>query len=421
MPPGGVRVEKSDVIVVGGGLAGLCCARALHAAGVECLILEADDDVGGRVRTDRVEGFQLDRGFQVFLSAYPEARRVLDYDALDLRSFVPGALVRFGGRFHRVTDPWRRPLQSVRTLFSPIGSFTDKLRVARLRRRVCASSLEELESRPETTTLRSLQTAGFSEAMIERFFRVFLGGIFLEPDLATSSRMFDFVFRMFSQGSACVPAAGMGAIPAQLAAALPAETLHLQTRVDSISGNRVQLEKGETVHARAIVVATPGPEAARLLPGVEPPASCPVQCLYFASPSPPLDEPILVLDGENAGPINNLCVMSAVAPTYAPDGRALLSVSVLGSSDAANVEAGVRQQLQDWFGGVDWELLRHETIRHALPAQVPGARALPSHPRVQSGLYLCGDHLGNASIQGDMVAGRRAAEALIEDLAGGQA
>ncbi|UCE04144.1 MAG: FAD-dependent oxidoreductase [Candidatus Latescibacterota bacterium] len=412
-------MEKNDVVIVGGGLAGLCCARALHAAGVECLVLEADDDVGGRVRTDHVEGFQLDRGFQVFLAAYPEARRVLDYDALDLRAFAPGALVRFGGRFHRVTDPWRRPLQSLQTLFSPIGSFTDKLRVARLRRRVCASSLEELESRPETTTLRSLQKAGFSEAMIERFFRVFLGGIFLEPDLSTSSRMFDFVFRMFSQGPACVPAAGMGAIPAQLAAALPEESLHVRTRVDSISGSRVRLENGETVQARAVVVATAGQEAARLLPGVQPPASCPVQCLYFAAPSPPFDEPILVLDGEDAGPINNLCVMSAVAPTYAPQGRALVSVSVLGSS-AANAEAGVRQQLQDWFGGAsrDWELLRHQTIRHALPAQLPKARTMPPHPRVQSGLYLCGDHLGNASIQGAMLAGRRAAEAVIEDLAG---
>lgn len=169
--------RTADVIVVGAGLAGLCCARRLAARGVSTVVLEASDGVGGRVRSDEVLGFRLDRGFQVLLTAYPDARAVLDYAALDLRAFYPGALVRFGGRFHCVADPWRNPFDGVAGALSPIGSFADKLRVARLRRRACGGSLADLFARPETTSERALRGLGFTEAMIDRFFRPFLGGV----------------------------------------------------------------------------------------------------------------------------------------------------------------------------------------------------------------------------------------------------
>ena len=170
---------KGDVIVVGGGLAGLCCALRLHQEGIRFLLIEASDGVGGRMRTDRAEGFLLDRGFQVLLTAYPEAQRVLDYKALDLHYFYPGAMVRFGGKFHKVADPWRHPLEALRGAVSPVGTFGDKMKVGRLRRKTLEGPVEGLFSRPETTTLKALQDLGFSEKMIDRFFRPFLGGVFL--------------------------------------------------------------------------------------------------------------------------------------------------------------------------------------------------------------------------------------------------
>lgn len=405
-----------DVVIVGAGLAGLCCARQLVGRGIRPVILEASDGVGGRIRTDIVDGFRLDRGFQVFLTSYPEARAVLNYEALKLRAFRPGACIRYGGHFYRLADPWRRPWAGLRSIFSPIGTLADKLRVARLRSRTLAGTLEDRFRDPETTTLQGLRDEGFSESMIERFFRPFLGGIFLERELQTSSRMFRFVFRMFSQGDACLPSDGMEAIPRQIASQLPEGTIRLGTRVAGVEPGRVRLENGDALDTRAVVVATDGPTAMHLLGEKQTASGQAVTCLYFAAPSSPVCEPILVLNGEGRGPINNLCVPTDVAPTYATHGQALVSVTVLGdSSDEASLKAAVTQQLTEWYGSVvaSWRFLRLYRIAYALPSQVPPALAEPQRPvRWASGLFVCGDHRDQASIQGAMVSGRRAAEAV---------
>ncbi|MCG6158176.1 NAD(P)/FAD-dependent oxidoreductase [Rubinisphaera margarita] len=409
-----------DVVIIGAGLAGLCCARRLHEEGVSVLIVEASDGVGGRVRTDLVDGFRLDRGFQVFLTSYPEAQRVLDYPSLDLKPFLPGASVRFGGKFHELTDPWRRPLGALRSVFSPIGSLADKMRVASVRSRVTQGSIEDRFHDPETTTLESLKEAGFSKEMIERFFRPFLAGIFLDPTLNTSSRMFSFIFRMFSLGAATLPAAGMEAIPRQLAAALPEGCVRLSARVAEVEQGRVTLDSGEELDCRTVVVATDGPAAGQLLnedlsgPGQS------VTCLYFGTPHPPTDKSILILNGEGAGPVNNLCVPTNVAPSYGPEGQSLVSATVLeGSGDENKIVADVREHLSGWFGKVvnDWRHLRTYRLPYALPRQFSPALAEPQRPvRWKPNLYVCGDHRDNASIQGAMVSGRRSAEAVLEDL-----
>jgi phytoene dehydrogenase-like protein len=422
-----------DVVIIGAGLAGLCCARELSRRGQTCLLLEASDRVGGRVRTEMVEGFRIDRGFQVLLTSYPEARAILDFDALQLHEFLPGALVRYGGKFHELTDPWRRPFAALLSLASPIGTFTDKLRVADYRGKVLRGPLVEGFEVPETTALEDLREAGFTPAMIERFFRPFLGGIFLDPQLVTSNRMLRFVFRMFSLGPATLPAEGMQAIPRQLAAGLPEGTIRLNAPVASIRPDGVTLGNGMEVPARAVVVATEGPAADRLLqtlptagPGVgrfsEAVATTGqgVTCLSFAAARAPVQQPILVLNGDGTGPINNLCVPTAVAPSYGPPDRSLVSVTVLGvGHDPAALERDVREQLVAWYGPAprDWHLLRVDTIPYALPRQAPPALAVPERSvRWRAGVYVCGDHRDNASIQGAMVSGRRAAEALLEDL-----
>ena len=428
-------MATDDVLIVGGGLAGLCCAGKLRQAGVPFQLFEAADAVGGRIRTDVVDGFRLDRGFQVFLDSYPEARDVLDFAALQLKPFLPGALVRFRGRFHTLADPWRRPSKALASAFSPIGSLSDKLRIASYRSSTLRGSLDDQFALPETTAYEALRAHGFSASIIERFFRPFLGGIFLDPELRTSSRMLRFVFRMFSLGNATLPAEGMEAIPRQLAAKLPPEKLRLRSRVTRVEPRAVTLASGERIEGRQTVVAVEGQAARELLAGAgAAPAELAaiaegqtVTCLYFAARSAPVAEPVLILNGDGEGPINNLCFPTAVTPTYGPPGQTLVSVTVLGAaadsqrsdsqrSDSQRLLGDVRRQLEQWFGSqvADWSLLRVYNIPYALPKQYPPALATPCRDvRLASGLVVCGDHRDNASINGAMVSGRRAAEAVL--------
>ena len=417
-----------DVIVIGGGLAGLACALRLQQQGIEALVLEGADRVGGRVRTDRVEGFALDRGFQVYLTAYPEGRRVLDLGALGLRPFYPGALVRRRGRFHKVADPWRHPLDGIAGLVSPVGTLGDKLKVRALRRRARGGTVEERLSAPQTTTLEALHGDGFSDGMIDAFFRPFLGGVFLERDLQTSSRMLEFVFRMFSVGDAALPVSGMQAIPEQLSLRLPVGAVRTDTVVVGVDREGVTLAGGKRLPARAVVIATEGPEAVRLAAGDlsvtagPAPAARGATCLYFATSKAPIAEPILVLagDGDGDGPVNNLCVPSQVQPGYAPPGASLVSVTVVGVpalGDAALL-AAVLDQLTAWFGAAvrGWQHLRTYRIPYALPSATPADLDPPSRPaRLRDGLYVAGDHRETPSIQGALVSGRLAAEALIAE------
>ena len=423
---------SAPIVVVGAGLAGLNCARDLHLAGHRVVVVEADDGVGGRVRTDRVDGFSLDRGFQVFFTAYPEARRVLDYDALDFRPFKPGALVRADGAFHKVIDPFRAPIEALGGVMAPVGTIGDKMRVLLLRQRALNQSLEAIFRAPERPIREELAEIGFSPMIIDRFFTPFLGGIFLDPDLVTTSRMLYFVYRMLSEGETVVPAAGMGAIPAQLASALPDGSLRLRTRVCGIrrrdqSVTGVVLEQGEELDAAAVVVATDFEEAATLTGARQTTTARPVSCVYFAADRSPVSSPMLVLNGEGRGPVLNLAVMTDVAPTYGPEGQALISAVVVGTPGAsdADLEQSVRAQMREWYGDDEirsWRHLRTYRIRWAQFDQSPGTLEPAARPvRRSPGLYVCGDHVENASINGALAAGRRAAEAILSDLASGGA
>ncbi len=410
-------MRDTDVVIVGAGLAGLCCALRLQERGVACAILEAGDDVGGRVRTDVVDGFLLDRGFQVLLTAYPEAQRVLDYDALDLHAFYPGAMIRYGQRFVRFVDPTRRFWDGLRSAFAPIGTFNDKRLMLKLKKDVCRGSLDDLFRRPEITTLEALHAFGFSKEMIECFFRPWLGGIFLEPNLTTSSRMLAFVYRMFALGDGALPAGGMGAIPKQIAARLEPGTVRTRQRVVSARNDRVTLVSGEEIRAQAVVIATEESAANEIVGGELQAKFHGVRCLYFGADRAPTEEPVLYLDGSGAGPVNNLCVPSAVAPTYAPAGAALVSATVLdANAKHDDLEQAVRTQLREWFGAeVDaWRHLRTVHVPYALPER----ETLRSKPiaRARGGSFVCGDHRENGSIQGAMVSGRATADAVLSEI-----
>jgi len=414
-------MDTPDVLVIGAGLAGLTCARRLHERGLTVQVLDAADRVGGRVRTESVEGFRLDRGFQVLLTAYPETQRELDYDALNLHPFHDGALVRYNGRFHRIADPRRHPWTAPETLVSPVGTMADKLRVLRLRRSLTRQRLPQILEREERTTIDALRTRwGFSASMINRFFRPFFGGIFFDRALQASSRMFEFVFKMFAEGRTVLPAGGIDQIPAQMRQSLPDDAVRLNTRVEAVAEHSVTLQNAPPLEAPNVVVATEAPEADRLVGNVSPTEGRSTTCLYYDAPRSPLDDPLLVLNGDGVGPINNVAVPSDVAPGYAPDDRALVSVVVIGSppeSDEALKQA-VREQLIDWFGleAGGWRHLQTQHLPYALPEQAPPFLSPPKRPvRRRPGLYVCGDHRRTASLNGAIASGRAAADALWAD------
>jgi phytoene dehydrogenase-like protein len=412
------------IYVIGAGLAGLSCAHHLLRQGVNPIVLEAGDGVGGRVRTDVVDGFLLDRGFQVLFTAYPEAEALLDYRALELHPFATGALLRVEGRFIRIADPFRQPLHTPTAMLSRVGSAADKLRLARLRRRAIHEDLETLFARTESPTSGALTWYGFSDTMVERLFRPFFSGVLLDPKLDTSSRMFEFVLRMLALGHSALPSHGMAAIPEQLAAGLP-QGVHLRRAATRVEPGRLTLSGGERLRPRAVVVATDGPSASWLLGAdvLAVPGSRPATCLYFATDHAPIEEPLLVLNGEDTGPVSHCCVLNHVSPTYAPPGRNLVSVSVLGEAGPdEELERVVVGQLADWFGSgvLGWDLLATYRIEHAQPAQPVGVLDPPERPvRLEPGLYVCGDHRDNASINGALASGRRAAAALVQDLRAG--
>jgi len=427
----------ADCIIVGGGLAGLACARTLHAAGRRLLLLEASERLGGRVATESVEGFRIDRGFQVYLDAYPEGRRQLDHASLELGRFEPGAILAEGPRLRRLADPWRRPLAAVGSLVDGTVGLADALRIASLRgelvRKLRAGSLDPKRAvADERSTREMLLARGFSEGFIRRFFEPFFGGVFLERELATSEAVFAFSFAMFSVGSACLPAGGMQAIPRQLAAGLPAEAIRVATPVAAVEPGRVRLADGGELTAEAVVVATDAAAAGRILPAAAAgEAGDPggrawkaTRLVAFRAERSPLGGPTLLVVADepgaaaaSSGPISNLTVPSDVAAGYAPPGVSLVAVSVREDWQEAGepLADAIRRQASAWFGetALGWQTLAEIEVPHALPVETPQARReRPAESLSGNRLFLCGDHLTTASINGALGSGRRCGEAV---------
>ncbi|AKD58368.1 amine oxidase [Spirosoma radiotolerans] len=411
-------------------MAGLTCAVYLKQAGIRALVLEAADGVGGRVRTDVVDGFRLDRGFQIFLTAYPEANRLLNYSALDLRSFRSGALIHQQAEptWMNLLNPVQEPLAVFQTLVSPVGTFGDKLRVVELLRRTQELPLYELFQQPSTTTLALLHEIGFSDQMIERFFRPFFGGVFLEDALTTSSNFFEFCFRMFFLGDAAIPANGIEAIPNQLASRLNTDQIRLRASVKQVSGNTVQLDSGETLTGGIVVLAVDAAQAARLTgyPMPSEQAFNHTTCTYFAVRSDQFTDEqahkkLLLLNTHRSSAVHNVAILSDVAPSYAPTGQTLISVSTQGlvMFDEAELTRKIRAELSSWFGqGVQqWRHLRTYHIPQALPAYNPtqaGNDIRRQSLQITDNLYQCGDQITYPSLNAAMQTGREVAERIIE-------
>ncbi len=411
----------SDVVIVGAGMAGLVCAADLTRAGLDVTVVEASDGIGGRVRTDQVDGFRLDRGFQILLTGYPQVKQRIDLDRLELGRFIPGAIVRTAQGTSRLSNPLGRPQDLLATLTTPVASLRDKLRLAALVLDVSGHPAHELLRRPDVATGERLARAGFSKTFVDSFWRPFFSGIQLDPGLEVSSRRFDITLRMLVLGGTGLPRAGIGAIPAQIAEAIPSAAIRLRSPVLAAQSDGVTLESGERLAARAVVIATDGPAAHRLIGAAVPdPGSRPVAACWFSLPSAPVADPYLMLDGISGGPAKNVVVMSQVQPSYAPAGRALMVAAVPGPEALApGLADRVSEQLARWFDlpGGELELLRTDVIRHGQPLQTPPL-SIKRRVDLGGGMFVCGDHRDTASLQGAMFSGERTAQAVLGHLAG---
>ncbi|WP_424210630.1 NAD(P)/FAD-dependent oxidoreductase [Streptomyces sp. BI20] len=404
------------VLVVGAGLAGLACTLDLLRAGLPVRLLEASDEVGGRMRADHRDGYTLDRGFQVLNTSYPQVKRRIRLAPLRPRPFTPGALVHTPTGPLRLTDPTRLPGPALRLLTDPtlpttglaalgLLSALDLLAPPRLRART-----------PETTTREALRRARVPDRLVDTFLRPFLAGVFLDDSLETSSRVFHLVWRSFLRGSLTLPAAGIGAVPRQLADDLPDGVLRRDTPVAALTPDGLRLADGTELPAAAVVVATDPAAAHVLLPELPPvPTRTTTTYHHAAAHRPPLREPTLLLDSELR--LLNTCVITEVAPGHAPPGRSLIATSVLGP-DRPGRERALRAVLAEVHGADTdrWDLVNTVTVPAALPA-MPPPWPLSRTTRHAPGRYVCGDHRATGSVQGALASGTRAARELLADLA----
>ena len=409
-------MAKYDAIIVGAGAAGLVAAKELESYKLKTLIIDAAPQVGGRLHSEEVDGFRLDHGFQVLLSAYPMVKKHLDLKALQTKAFSPGAFLFSGAKTITVQDVNRNPAAIFSMIFSSVGSIFDKLKMARLRKEVLEQNAEEIFNRKDESTLQFLKDYGFSAKIINRFFKPFFGGIFLEFDLNTSARQFLFIFKMFSEGDALLPAKGIAAVALQLKSQLKSTEFRLNTPVKGLQTGKVILDDGEEIEAQQIIVAT---DPQRILPQLEDTLDWNrTMQVYFEAPSNVFSKKLISLSFAKNGLINNIACLSAVQPTYAPAGKHLYSVSLKkdpGMSENKLFEA-IMLELKPLIGNAtkDWKLIRSYKVQKALPQvdQVVYERAF-EESRVMDGVYLAGDFLLNPSLNAAMLSGELAAKALI--------
>lgn len=406
--------SRVDVVVAGAGLAGLGAARVLAGAGLEVLLLDAGDAPGGRLRTDHVGGLLLDRGFQLLNPSYPQLRRGVDLDALELRPFEAGAVVATGARRIVVGDPRRMPRDLRSTLRLPFGTMREKLAFARWALYVGFGPVGRIKNRVDSSLAQRLRDRGMDGALTDRVLRPFLAGVLGEDDLRTSAVFAELVVRSFIRGTPALPAAGIQALPEQLAAGLPAGTLRLSTRVRAVHSGRVETERG-SVTAGAVVVAT-DPRSAAALVGLPEPAMRGLTTFYHLAAEPPTARALLYLDADRRGPVVNTTVLTNAAPSYGP-GCHLLASTVLGGDGGAEMEGAARQHAGTVYGvdSSSWELVATYAIPDALP-DTPAGTPLRKDVALGDGLFIAGDHRDTASIQGAMVSGRRAAAAVLAHL-----
>ena len=408
-------MEEEKIFIIGAGIAGLIAALELEKAGFSPIILESSDAIGGRMKTDEVNGFLLDHGFQVLNTAYPEAKKYLDFQALKLKSFDPGAVIFEGKDSYIITDPMRNPLKILGMAFSKVGTFLDKVKMFTLTQELKRKTNESIFNSPSLPTHQYLKDYGFSDQIIKNFFVPFFRGIFLEKSLNTSSRMFEFVFKMFALGNAAVPEKGMREIPAMIRQQLSTTQIYFNYPVERVEGKSIHLQNGEVLEADRIIIAIQPDKVMKQLQGQFSPAHKVIN-LYFSLQKSFMLRPMIgLLPGEHL--VNNIVFMNDVSKAYSGNGRALLSVTVL-DCDLGEKELikAVQTELEEISGikGEYYKFLKAYHIPYALPNLEDLKYNVPfTECKITDHVFLAGDYLLNGSINAAMTSGRTAAEAVV--------
>ena len=412
-------MDKKDfkIYIVGAGVSGLVAAQVLENQGYQPVILEASDRAGGRVKTDIKKEFQLDHGFQVLLSSYPAAQKYLDFKALKLQELKPGAVIFNNGKQQIIGDPLRDISTLFSTLFSGIGTLSDKFKIFQLNLKLKNKSIEAIFSSDEISTKAYLQEFGFSSQIITQFFTPFFTGIFLENELTTSSRMFEFVFKMFGEGLAVLPKGGMEEISKQLVANLSNTTFQYNTQVSSVSDEEIVLHTGEKLVSTATIIATDASKLVRDAPSKNLIwKSC--QTLYFTANKRVIEKPMIGLVSKKDSLINNIFYHTSVA-TNSNNTEELLSVTVVKEHQFSEKQliAAVTKQLQEECTIDHLTFLAVYHIEKALPdLKDIKYEVSPSETQLSSGIFLAGDVQLNGSLNAAMIAGEKAALQVIASL-----
>ena len=405
-----MKQKSPSIHIIGGGISGLIAARVLEEYGLSATIIEATDRLGGRVKTDVVDGYSLDHGFQVLLTAYPAAKKHLDFDALALQEFLPGSAIFKNGKQKIIGDPLRNLSLLLPTLFSGIGTVNDKLKILALNRRLKKKSIQNIFTEKEQTTHVYLENIGFSEAIITNFFTPFFSGIFLENKLDTSSRMFEFVYKMFGEGNAALPKDGIQAIPKQLFEKLKSTTIIFNTKVKSVENGSIKLESGEAIKSNFTIIAT---QASGLVSNLKNQATQWKSCdtLYFEVAKREIKKPLIGLIAMHNALINNIFYHTSLQ-TSATATKELLSVTVIDRQNLTNKQlvAEVQKELKELCNIDSCTFIKQYNIPMALPnLQDIQYEMLPSETRLTETIFLAGDTQLNGSLNAAMIAGERAA------------
>lgn len=409
--------EDYKIHIIGAGISGLIAARVLEDNGFSPVVIEATETIGGRVKTDNLDGYQLDHGFQVLLTAYPAAKEYLDYESLDLQKFLPGAAIFRNGKQIIIGDPMRDVSLLFPTLFSGIGTLSDKLKILKLNQRLKKKTIADIFSDEERSTLSYLRDFGFSEQMISQFFKPFFSGIFLESQLETSSRMFEFVYKMFGEGHAALPKSGMQAIPKQLFENLKTTTFNFNTKVALVKDGKIILSTNEILKSHFTIIAT---DASDLIPNSKERStkwnSC--ETLYFETDKRLIRKPLIGLIPKNNTLINNIFYHTSLETHSSPKNE-LLSVTIVDSQNLSNEELikRVKRELKQHCGIDSCKFIRRYSIAKALPKLSNlQYEMLPSQTHLSSGIFLAGDMQLNGSLNAAMISGGKAALGVVEML-----
>ena len=410
-----MQKEDIKIHIIGAGVSGLVAAQTLEDNGFSPVILEATASVGGRVKTDIVEGYQLDHGFQVLLTSYPAAQKFLDYQSLELQSFLPGAAIFKAGKEFQIGDPLREITLLLPTVFSSLIPFMDKIKILQLNLKLQRKSISDIFAEKEKTTLQYLQEFGFSDEVIAQFFRPFFSGIFLETQLKTSSRMFEFVYKMFGTGNAALPKAGIQAIPNQLANKLKRTKILFNIKVDAVKDGEIQLEDGTILPSDFTIIAT---DSTNLLPNLPTEKLHWKSCftLYFETEKRIISKPLIGLLPKENSLINNIFYNTSLK-TAQNGGKELLCVTVIDTQNLKEDQLTdqVKSELKEHFNIEILRLIKTYEIPKALPDLNNITYNLnPAETRYSDKIFLAGDTLVNGSLNAAMLSGESAALAVIE-------